>query len=290
MAEHPHVILPHSGFLAVIEPDRWLANGYMLVVDGTPQSHVNTEDPGQLSFEYVARIGHVIDQLGMPGEPITAVHLGAGAMTLPRYIHATRPGSRQQVIELERQLVDLVRTELPLPRDAGIRIRYGDARAMLGRLPAGLVGTVDLVVVDIFSGARTPAHVTSLEFYREAATLLAPNGVMAVNIADGPGLRFARSQAATIAAALDDTAVLAETQVLKGRRYGNVVIIGSRRTLPLDWMPRLLAGGPHPSKVVSGQELRNWIAGAPITTDATAVPSPPPGKSVFQVRPGSDGL
>jgi spermidine synthase len=288
MAEHPHVILKESGFLAVIEPDRWVPGGYMLVVDGTPQSHVNTEDPGQLSFEYVARIGHVIDQLGMPGEPITAIHLGAGALTLPRYIHVTRPGSRQQVIELERELVDLVRSEIPLPRDAGIRIRYGDARAVLGRLPAGLVGTADLVVVDIFSGARTPAHVTSVEFYREAARLLAPAGVMAVNIADGPGLRYARSQAATLVAALEDVAVLAETQVLKGRRFGNVVIVGTKGILPLDWMPRLLAGGPHPSKVVTGRELRDWIAGAPITTDATAVQSPPPSKNIFQLRPGSD--
>jgi spermidine synthase len=288
MAEYPHVILKESGFLAIIEPDRWVPGGYMLVVDGTPQSHVNTEDPGQLSFEYVARIGHVIDQLGMPGEPITAIHLGAGALTLPRYIHVTRPGSRQQVIELERELVDLVRSEIPLPRDAGIRIRYGDARAVLGRLPAGLVGTADLVVVDIFSGARTPAHVTSVEFYREAARLLAPTGVMAVNIADGPGLRYARSQAATLVAALEDVAVLAETQVLKGRRFGNVVIVGTKGILPLDWMPRLLAGGPHPSKVVAGRELRDWIAGAPITTDATAVQSPPPSKNIFQLRPGSD--
>jgi spermidine synthase len=283
--EYPHVVLKSSGFLAVLEPDRWVQGGYMLVVDGTPQSHVSTDDNAQLFFEYVQRIGHVIDQLGMPGEPITAVHLGAGALTLPRYIHATRPGSRQQVIELEKELVELVRAELPLPRDASIRIRYGDARAVLERLPAGLMGSADLVIVDIFSGARTPAHVTSLEFYREAAKLLAPDGVIAVNIADGPGLRFARSQVATLLAAVDDVAVLAETQVLKGRRFGNVVMIGSTGRLPLDWMPRLLAGGPHPSKVVTGQELRDWMAGAPITTDATAIPSPPPSRSIFQVRP-----
>jgi spermidine synthase len=285
MAQYPHVILKSSGYLAVLEPDRWVPGGFMLVVDGTPQSHVSTEDNTQLFFEYVQRIGHVIDQLGMPGEPITAVHLGAGALTLPRYIHATRPGSRQQVIELEREIVELVRAEIPLPRDASIRIRYGDARAVLERLPAGLVGSADLLVVDIFSGARTPAHVTSLEFYVEAAKLLKPDGVIAVNIADGPGLRFARSQVATLLSAVDDVAILAETQVLKGRRFGNVVMVGSREKLPLDWMPRLLAGGPHPSKVVTGRELRDWIAGAPITTDATAIPSPPPSRSIFQVRP-----
>jgi len=288
VAELPHRVLKSSGYLAVIEPDRWVRGAYQLVVDGTPQSHVSLDDPTQLFFEYVQRIGHVIDQLGMPGEPITAVHLGAGALTLPRYIHATRPGSRQQVLELETELVDLVRTELPLPKGASIRVRYGDARAVLEKLPSGLRGTVDLAVVDIFSGARTPAHVTSIEFYKEVVALLNDRGVIAVNIADGPGLRYARSQAATIAAAIDDVAILAETQVLKGRRFGNVVIVGSRGGLPLDWMPRLLAGGPHPSKVVHGQELKQWIAGAPITTDATAVQSPPPSKSIFQTKPGGD--
>lgn len=282
------VTLKLSGYRAVIEPDRWVQGAFTLVVDGTPQSHVNVENPSELFFEYVQRIGHVIDQLGMPGEPITAVHLGAGALTLPRYVEATRPGSRQQVIELESDLVDLVREAMPLPRGASIRIRYGDARAMLERLPAGLSGSADLVVVDVFSGARTPAHVTSLEFYRQAVALLKPTGVIAINVADGPGLKFARSQASTLRAAVADVAALAETQILKGRRFGNVVLIGSPGALPLDWMPRLLAGGPHPSKVVTGTELTEWIAGAPLSTDATATPSPPPSKSIFQVRPGRD--
>jgi SAM-dependent methyltransferase len=279
----PAVTLGISGYRAVIEPDRWVPGAFTLVVDGTPQSNVNLDDPSQLFFEYVQRIGHVIDQLRMPGEPITAVHLGAGAFTLPRYIAATRPGSRQQVIELETDLVDFVREHLPLPRQANIRVRHGDARAVLEKLPAGLRGTVDLLVVDVFSGARTPAHVTSLEFYREAVTLLKPDGVIAVNVADGPGLHFARGQAATLLAATGDVAALAETQILKGRRFGNVVLIGSPTALPLDWMPRLLAGGPHPSVVVGGADLRKWIAGAPVVLDATAVQSPPPARSIFQV-------
>jgi hypothetical protein len=283
VTENPSAILKVSGYRAVIEPDRWVPGAFTLIVDGTPQSHVNLDDPGQLFFEYVQRIGHVIDQLRMPGEPITAVHLGAGAFTLPRYIEATRPGSRQQVIELETDLVDLVREHLPLPRNASIRVRHGDARAVMEKLPAGLRGEVDLLVVDVFSGARTPAHVTSIEFYREAVSLLKPDGVIAINAADGPGLAFARGQAATLLTATADVAVLAETQILKGRRFGNIVLVGSPTELPLEWMPRLLAGGPHPSKVVTGPELRNWIAGAPITTDATAVRSPPPSRSIFQV-------
>jgi hypothetical protein len=286
--EYPSAHLKNSGYRAVIEPDRWVDGAFTLVVDGTPQSHVNLEDPTQLFFEYIQRIGHVIDQLGMPREPLTAVHLGAGALTLPRYIEATRPGSRQQVIELETDLVDLVRAELPWSKQASIRVRHGDAREVLGKLPGGLHGTVDLVVVDVFSGARTPAHVTSIEFYRQAVSLLKPDGVIVANIADGPGLVFARGQAATMLDATGNVAALAETQILKGRRFGNIVLVGSRSELPLDWMPRLLAGGPHPSKVVAGAELRDLIAGAPVVTDATAIPSPPPSKNVFQVGSRQD--
>ena len=275
-----------SGLHAEIRADRWVPGAFELIVDGTPQSHVNLDNPSELFFEYIVRMGHVIDQLKLPGEPLTALHLGAGALTIPRYIEATRPGSRQQVLELEPELVELVRRELPFPRGASIRVRYGDARATLAKLPAGLRGTVDVLVVDVFGGARIPAHVTSVEFYRECAAFLAPAGVLLVNVADGSGAAFARGQAATLAMVFDDLAVLAESQVLRGRRYGNFVLVASPSPLPLDWMPRLLAGGPHPATLVHARELRNWIAGAPVVTDATAVPSPPPSRSVFQLRPG----
>ncbi|ERK70406.1 MULTISPECIES: spermidine synthase [Leifsonia] len=282
MPENPSVVLSESGFTASVEPDRFVPGAYQLVVDGTPQSHVNLDDPSQLFFEYVQRMGNVIDLIGEPGEPITAVHLGAGALTLPRYVAYTRPGSRQQVVELESKLVELVREELPLPRYAQIRIRHGDAREVVGKLPAGLRGEVDLLVIDIFSGARTPAHVTSIEFYRSAVALLKPGGIVLVNVADGPPLAFARSQVATLGAAVEHVAALAETQVLKGRRFGNVVLVGSNTALPMEWLPRLLASGPHPAKAVAGSELRAFAASAPIVTDATSVPSPPPARSIFQ--------
>jgi spermidine synthase len=281
--QHPSAVLKVSGYTAVIEPDRFTPGSYQLVVDGTPQSHVNLDNPGELFFEYIQRIGHVIDLIGDPGEPITAVHLGAGALTLPRYVEATRPGSRQQVVELESDLIDLVRAELPWDKRAQLRVRHGDAREVLAKLPAGLNGAVDLVVVDIFSGARTPAHVTSREFYALAAPLLSARGVLVVNVADGPGLAFARGQAATLAAVFPHVIGLAETQVLKGRRFGNIVFVATTTPIETAWVQRLLAGGPHPAKVVAGAELTQFMAGSQAATDATATPSPLPGRTVFQI-------
>lgn len=257
-------------------------SGSELVVDGTPQSHVDLDDPTHLHFEYVARMGAVIDRLRMPGQPLTAVHLGAGALTLPRYVEATRPGSRQQVVELEPALWDLVRENIPLPRGAAIRVRIGDARAGLGRLPAGLRGAVDLLVSDVYSGAQTPAHLTTVEFYREAAALLAPDGVLLVNVSDGPGLAFARRQVATIRAVLGEVIVLAEVQVLKGRRFGNLVVAASAAPLPVEWLPRLTAAGPHPAKVAQGAEIDEFVRDARPATDADATPSPKPSASIFE--------
>lgn len=276
-ADHPQTRLDHGGIARIVPSE--FTSGYELVVDDTPQSHVDLDDPTHLHFEYIVRMGAVIDQL--PDGPLTAVHLGAGALTIPRYIDATRPGSRQQVIELEAPLAQLVREHLPLPKGSSIRIRIGDAREGVTRLPSALHGRCDLVVSDVYSGAQTPAHLTSVEFYRELSALLAPGGVLLVNVADGPGLAFARRQAATVAEVLPELAVLADTQVLKGRRFGNLVLAASAVPLPTEWLPRVLAAGPHPAKIAQGAEVRAFLQGARVVTDADAVASPRPDASLF---------
>lgn len=288
----PDPVTLSSGHSAHVEEDRWVPGAVQLVVDGTPQSHVNLRDPSDLFFEYMRRIGHVIDLFRPEGAPISALHLGGGAFSLPRYVEATRPGSRQQVIELESALVDLVREAAPLPKRASIRVRHGDARAVLAKLPAGMHGAMDLVVIDIFSGSQTPAHVSSREFYELVIPLLAPGGVVVVNAADGKGLPFVRGQLATLRELFAEVAAIGEPQVLKGRRFGNVVLLASaphegtvtsdpHPGSELDWLPRLLAGGPHPARLLEGRELRELIGTAKPITDENAFASPAPSPGIF---------
>lgn len=245
---------------------------------------VNLDDPLDLGFEYVRRIARGIDQIGTAGEAVSVIHLGAGALTLARYLEATRPGSRQQVIELEPDLIELVRESAPLPRGANIRVRYGDAREMLSRLPKGLHGSADVIIIDIFSGARTPAHVASVEFYEAVRAYVRPGGMVAVNIADGPGLAFARRQAAALCEVWAEVVLTTETSILKGRRFGNVVAFASALPLPFDSLPRILRSDPVPSVVVEGPELSRFIAGVNPARDVSATPSPLPARSVFVSR------
>lgn len=266
---------------AVLTPDADRPGAWTLLIDGVPQSHVDLDDPRHLDFEYVRKLGHVIDLIAPPGAPLRTLHLGGGALTLPRYIAVTRPRSGQQVVELDSALVDLVRRELPLERGWRIRIRQGDAREVLSRAPEA---AFDLIISDVFAASRTPAHLTSTDFVALAARALRPTGVYAANLADGAPLGFARSQLATVGAVFPHVVLIAEPGVLRGRRFGNLVLVAARHDPPVDVtrLARLSASDPYAGRVLYGRDLTDFIAGAPPVTDATAHPSPEPPPAVFE--------
>jgi spermidine synthase len=267
-----------AGGTAELLADADRDGSWMLLLNDTPQSHVDLEDPTHLEFEYVRRIGHALDLAAAPGSPLDVVHLGGGALTLPRYVAVTRPGSRQRVVEIDQPLTDLVREHLPLPRGARIRVRADDARTGLTALHSA---GADVVICDVFAGARTPAHLTTVEFVREAHRALRPGGTYVANVADGPPLRFARSQVATLRTVFRHVCLLAEPGTLRGRRFGNLVAVASDTELPIDDFLRRCARDPMPARVVYGDDLDRFAGTARPVEDADAVPSPEPPEGVF---------
>ncbi|WP_051943101.1 spermidine synthase [Streptacidiphilus rugosus] len=261
-------------------PDLDRPRGWLLTMDGTPQSYVDLDDPLHLEFEYTQRLAHVVDLCAEPGVPVDALHLGGGALTLPRYLAATRPGSRQRVAELDAALIDLVRERLPWDAGLALEVEAADAREALGRAPAA---GADLVVADVFGGHTIPAALTSFEFVHAVRRALRPGGLYAANLADGAPLDFVRGQLATVGAVFPERALVAEASVLRGRRYGNLVLVASAAPLPLEALTRRTAGDPFPARVVAGERLTAFASGADPVTDATAVPSPPPPDGAFAV-------
>jgi spermidine synthase len=256
---------------------------WMLLVDGIPQSHVDLDDPRHLELEYMRRLGHLIDLAAPDGEPLRVLHLGGGGLTLARYVAATRPGSPQLAVESSAEIAGLVRQRLPLDRRRGpgtgrIRVRIADARAVVEQLSAR---SFDVCVCDAFDGPRTPAHLTSVEFTAATARVLTARGVYAVNVGDGPPLTHVRARAATVRAVFPHVCVIAEAAVLRGRRFGNLVIVGATHELPVAGLTRRAAGDPFPARVVAGEALDRFIAGAKPITDALAVPSPAMPPEVF---------
>lgn len=280
--------------VAELVSDLSRTRAWTLLVDGAPQSHVDLDDPRYLQFEYMRRIGHLIDLAAPAGEPLRVLHLGAGGLTLARYAAATRPGSAQLAVESDAALADFVRRHLPLdqrarrPSGSGaagnragrVRIRVGDARAVLEQVPAG---SFDLVIADLFADTRTPAHLTSAEFTVAVARALSPSGSYAANVADGPPLAHARARVATVCSVFPHACVIADAAVLRGRRFGNLIVAAAGHRLPVAELARRAAGDPAQGRLVHGSELGRFTAGAKPIADTGAEPSPAPPPGTFAV-------
>ncbi|MFP5345738.1 MAG: spermidine synthase [Actinomycetes bacterium] len=237
---------------AELVPDRSDPDLWTLWLNGVPSSAVHLTDPTALDFEYMRWMADVIDAAKEPGRPLDVVHLGGAACALPRYVEATRPGSRQVVVEVDEQLARLVRELFDLPRSPSLRIQTGDARE---RLRQRRDDTADLVVRDVFGGDVTPAHLTTVEYVADVARVLRPDGVYLANVADRPPLGLLRSEVATLRAVFPATAMLTETALLRGRRYANAVLVGANEPLPVADLARRLASAAVPTRLVTGAQL-----------------------------------
>jgi spermidine synthase len=272
---------------AELVPDPYRPGGWLLRVDGVAQSYVDLADLTHLEFEYMRRVSWIIDTVAPAGRAIRVLHLGGGALTLPRYVAATRPGSAQVVVDRDAALAALVLRELPLPPEADVEVRISDARAAV---EAADLGDFDLVIADVYQAAQMPTSVTSVEFAAAVARLLNRTGTYAVNVADLPPLAFTKVQAATLRTAFADVCAIAEPGLLRGRRYGNVILAATARRggLPVTRIARASARDAFPSRVLHGDALDGFIAGSLPATDAGAAAHedhlrPVPGETLLRV-------
>ncbi len=206
--------------VAELRPDPAHPRAWTLLVDGVPQSYVDLADPEHLSFDYLDRRATVLRSCAPARVPLSVLHLGGGAMALPRLVDHLRPGSAQRVVERDADLVTLVARWLPPP--AAVEVVVGDARAELER--AG-PGRYDVIVADVYDGAAMPASVATTGFAAAARRALRPGGLLAMNVTDVPPLSWTRIRVATLRAVFGQVCVLADPAFPRGRRAGNAVLV-----------------------------------------------------------------
>lgn len=254
--------------------------GYLLRIGGADQSFVDLDDPTHLEFDYVQRMADVIDMLGEPGAPLRFVHVGGAGLTLPRYVTATRTASAQIVLEPAEHITAMVREHLPLPRRSGIKVRPVDGAVGLAAMPDAYA---DVIVLDAFDGAQVPAHLVTTDFFADAARVLADDGTLLVNLGDTAPFTWSRRVLAGLRPALPELMVSAEPATLKGRRFGNLLVVASPHTVPSVQLRRRAAGSPFPYSVLGPAEVASRLAGGtPFTAvDAQPSPAPPHGRASF---------
>jgi hypothetical protein len=234
------------------------------MLDTLRHSYVDLADPTHLEFEYVRAVAAVTDVIAPEGEPLSALHIGGGGLTIPRYLDAVRPGTESLVVEVDPGVVAVDREQLALETSDRLRVRVADGRVGLAEEPAG---QRDLVVGDAFGGLSVPWQLTTREALELVDDALADDGVYVVNLIDYPPLDFVRAELATIRAVFPHVLLLARGPVLAGEDGGNLVAVAGRQPLPAEAIDEAMSGYDLVWQVAEGDELDRFVGDAGVLTD-----------------------
>lgn len=238
-------------------------DGAVLMLDGLRHSWVDVDDPTHLEFAYTRAYAAVVDAELGPG-PVRSHHLGAGGVTMPRWLEATRPGSVATVAEIDGGVVALDREELGLRTGPDLQVRVQDGRLSLADLEPG---RLDLLIGDAFGGVSVPWHLTTVEAMASVDASLAPDGVYVANVIDHGALEFARAAARTMREQWPHVAALAAAGALEDGSGGNIVLVASHAPLDLEQQRRELSTRGLAWEVTAGTALDRFVRDAPVLSD-----------------------
>ena len=222
------------------------------------------------------RIADVVDCLREG--PLSVLHVGGGAGTLARYVAAVRPGSTQELVDADGELVALMVEQFGLDRVPGLEVAVGEGRAALA---AAGSGTRDVVILDAFVRAVVPSGMVTVESVAEISRVLRAGGMCLVNVTDGPGLPYARRVLATLGEVFPEVMLVGEPAVLRGRRFSNLVVAASGAALPVAEVAGRAAGAAFPARCVTDGNLRELCGGASAMVDGEEVVAPVPPPELF---------
>lgn len=244
---------PRRELVPADRPDAWLVR-----VDGRDQSYVDLADPTHLAFDYVRRLGDVVDLHRPAGEPTRVVHVGGAGLTLARYVAATRPRSWQVVLEPDEELTALVREQLPLPRRSGIRVRPVDGRAGMTELADG---SAELVVLDAYADGQVPAELVDVAFFSDVRRVLTPSGWFLLNLSDRAPFTATRDAVAGLRSVFPATSIAAETPTLRARRPGNLTVVAGGDDSLVPALRGRVAGGTLGARVLDHGQVSDSFGG-----------------------------
>ncbi|GAA1475402.1 fused MFS/spermidine synthase [Corynebacterium felinum] len=234
--------------------------GYEIFVNHVPSSHIS-DDPLRLEYEYmrwIVALCPLIEQR-FDVDKLRVTHLGGGACSLPRYFVAKYPRSRNSVVELDSELTQLVRQWFQLPAAPQLKIRAGEARAVADTF---VPQSRDVVIRDVFAQAVTPDNLCELAFYRQIHASLSDGGLYIANCGDHKDLKGAKAELRGMAEVFAHLAVIADPSMLKGRRYGNIILVGSDKPVPvLPEITRELLQGGVPAQMKNDEWVRAFMVG-----------------------------
>ena len=153
-----------------------------LQLDYLIHGYVDVADPSYLKYAYEKVYADVAKLFVGDRKEVTALFLGGGSYTFPRWVQWRWPKAICDVAEIDPLVVEANHEALGLDRATPIRTYTMDARMALDELPPER--RYDLILGDAFTDLSVPSHLSTVEFQCKLAARLTPRGVLMQNLID----------------------------------------------------------------------------------------------------------
>lgn len=174
-----------------------------MLLDKLKHSDFDTADPLNLCYDYTWIYEGVVSRCSPSNQPVSALILGGGAYAFPRWIEAAHRGSRIDVCEIDPAVTRAAYAACGLASNTTIKSYNVDARVLVADLVGRQTGDpqadalrgslgpplaaglrYDFIFGDSVSDYSVPYQMTTVEFTRMVAALLAEDGVYMLNLID----------------------------------------------------------------------------------------------------------
>lgn len=202
----------------------------VLILDRLVHSYSDLEDPFRLVYGYEKVYAEATRYQSLRHEKLSALFIGGGGYTFPRYMEALYPNSELDVIEIDPGVTQVAHDLLGLSRDSRVRSFNEDARMFLARQPDR---QYSLIMGDAFNDYSVPYHLTTKEFNDQVSAWLAVDGLYMVNLIDGPRRDFLRAYVHTLYQTFPNVYVVPAVRSWVGSPRVTFVILASATPLDL---------------------------------------------------------
>ena len=232
----------------------------VLVLDRLVHSYTSVTDPTRLVYGYEQIYADATAYQAQRHTTLSALFIGGGGYTFPRYMAATYPGSDLRVVEIDPGVTQVAYDLLGLRRDGGIVTYNEDARLYLAQTVSK---PYSLILGDAFNDYSVPYHLTTREFNERVHASLASDGLYMVNLIDGPRRDFLRAYTYTLRQTFRNVYVVPGVRFWRESPRVTFVLIATDTPLDLEAFQRIDTGDPGTrlaDQVLSEQQVEDLLA------------------------------
>ncbi|MEM7802157.1 MAG: fused MFS/spermidine synthase, partial [Chloroflexota bacterium] len=232
-----------------------------LILDRLVHSYNSLDNPLQLTYGYEKQYAEMIEYLDQNSgdTPVTALFIGGGGYTFPRYMRTVLPDSVVDVIEIDPVVTEVAHELLGVDRALGIESIGMDARQFLMGEP---IQRYDFIVGDAFDDYSVPYHLTTDGFNQLILNWLTEDGIYMVNLVDGGEARFVRAYVHTLQQSFDYVYLAPTLSNWRDSPRSTFIVTASNQPLDLVALSAIDPfgeGGRFSRNVMSSVELTSFL-------------------------------